>query len=120
MKLVSIALLAGALTSPMAMAAPVAPNFTNGTVTAHTETTTTVSETIRQIDYTTGTSYTASGTNIRIPGTPGPDTPYSILNQGGSFQFSETILGSGISRETFIERETTVFTVTDSISVFTQ
>jgi hypothetical protein len=120
MKLLGMALLAGVLFVPAAKAAPVSPNFTNGTVTSHTESTTTVTEIINQIDYTTGTSYTVSGANIKFPGAPGPDCPYSILTQGGAFQFSETILGPGISRETFIERETTVFTVTDSVSVFTQ
>ena len=115
-----IALLLIIACSTPAKAAPVAPNFTSGTVTSHTETTTTVRETINQIDYSTGSSYTVSGTNVTFPGTPGVDTPYSIVSPGGAFQFSESTLGPGIARETLIERETTVLSVTDSISVFTQ
>ena len=103
-----------------AQAAAVSPSFNTGTVTSHTESTTTVNETIKQIDFHTGTSYTSSGTNITIPGRPGLDTPYAIMDQGGAFQFSETYLGPGISRETYIERTTTVESVTDSMSVFSQ
>ena len=51
----------------------VVPNFTRGTVTSETSTKTTVVETIRQIDYTTGES-TVTGMNINIPSNPGPDT----------------------------------------------
>ena len=52
----------------------VVPNFTRGTVTSETSIKTTVVETIRQIDYTTGESYTVTGMNINIPSNPGPDT----------------------------------------------
>ncbi len=102
------------------VAAPVTPSFTTGTVTSHTESITTVSETIRQVDYHTGSSYTVTGTNINVPGTPGLDCPYTIHNQGQAFQFSETYFGPGISTETFIQRDTTIQSVTDSISVFSQ
>jgi hypothetical protein len=102
------------------LAASVTPSFTTGTVTSHTESITTVSETIRQVDYHTGSSYTVTGTNINVPGTPGLSTPYTIHNQGQAFQFSETHFGSGISTETFIQRDTTIQSVTDSISVFSQ
>jgi hypothetical protein len=106
--------------SGTAQAAPVTPNFTTGTVTSHTETTTTVNETIRQIDYHTGNSYTASGTNINMGGRPGVDCPYTIKTPGAAFQFTETSFGPGISRETFIQRTTTIQSVTDSMSVFSQ
>ena len=98
----------------------VAPSFTTGTVTSHTESITTVSETIRQVDYHTGSSYTVTGTNIIVPSTPGLNTSYTIQNQGQAFQFSETHFGPGISTETFIQRDTTIQSVTDSISVFSQ
>ena len=116
---VGLGLVLGALHGASASAAP---------VTTNSETTTTVTETIKQVDYSTGTSYTTSGVNVTHSGTPGPtEVPglngsanWSIVEPGGAFQYSETVLGPGISRETFIERETTVFTVTNSISVFTQ
>ena len=69
-----VLLVAAGLISP-AMAVPVVPNFTSGTMTSHTESTTTVNETIRQIDYQTGWSYTVTGTNISIPSTPQVGTP---------------------------------------------
>ena len=106
--------------SGTANAAPVTPSFTTGTVTSHTETTTTVTESIRQIDYHTGFSYTTSGTNINVGGRPGVDCPYTIQNQGQAFQFTETSFGPGVSRETYIDRVTTMTSVTDSMSVFSQ
>lgn len=117
---VGLGLILGALHGASASAAPVAPSFTTGTVTSRTESTTTVKEVINQIDYTTGSSYTVSGTNIDFEGTPSLDTPYEIAVPGGAFQFSETHLGHGIARETYIERDTTIFSVTESTSVFTQ
>ena len=96
------------------------PNFTRGTVTSDTQSTTTVIETIRQIDYSTGESYTVSGSNIIIPDSPGPNTVYTIQNQGEPFQFSETYLGPGIASETSIDRTTTIESFTTSVSVFTQ
>ena len=101
-------------------AASVIPNFTRGTVTSETQTNTTVVETIRQIEYTTGESYTVSGTNINIPTNPGPDTVYTQIDPGAPFQFSETYLGPGIATETQIDRTTTTESFTTSISVFTQ
>ena len=37
-----------------ALAVPVVPNFTQGSMTSHTETTSKVTETINSIDYATG------------------------------------------------------------------
>jgi len=112
-------LLAAGLISPC-YAAPVTPNFTSGTITSETRTRTEVVEVIKQIEYTTGTSYTVTGTNINIPGTPSPGANYTIINQGAPFQFSETILGTGVAKETWIDRTTTQDSTTTSTSVFTQ
>jgi hypothetical protein len=103
-----------------AEAESVVPNFTRGTVTSTTNTKTEFAESIRQIDYTTGTSYTVTGTNINIPANPHPGANYTIQTQGAPFQFSETILGPGVARETWIERKTYQESVTNSLSVFTQ
>jgi len=102
------------------LAAPVTPNFTSGTVTSHTESTTTVNEIIRQQDFQTGFTYTASGTNINVPGTPTLGSQYTIVNQGEAFQFSETYMGPGLIKDTTVNRTTTIQSVTDSLSVFTQ
>jgi hypothetical protein len=101
-------------------AGPVTPNFTSGTITSETKTRTEVIETIRQIEYTTGTSYTVTGTNINIPGTPAPGMNYTIQTQGAPFQFSETYLTPGVAKETWIDRKTTEDSLTNTISVFTQ
>lgn len=101
-------------------AASVVPNFTRGVVTAETKTSQTITEVIRSIEYSTGESYTVTGTNINMPSNPGPDTTYSQLNPGAAFQFSETYLGPGIATETYIDRTTTTESFTNSISVFTQ
>ena len=101
-------------------AGPVTPNFTSGTITSETKTRTEVIETIRQIEYSTGTSYTVTGTNINIPGTPAPGMNYTIQTQGAPFQFSETYLTPGVAKETWIDRKTTEDSITNTISVFTQ
>ena len=45
-------------------AVPVVPNFQTGSLTSHTETTSTVTETINVVDYQTGWQYTVTGNNI--------------------------------------------------------
>ena len=112
--------LLGVLHGVSVKAGNVVPNFTRGTVTSDTTSTTTVVETIHQIEYTTGTSYSVTGTNITMPSNPGPNTNYSVTNPGQPFQFSETHLGPGISSETWIDRTTTINSTTNSLSVFTQ
>ena len=112
-------LAAGVICTP-AYAESVVPNFTRGTINATTESTTRIVETIRQVEYSTGTSYTVTGTNINIPGTPKQGASYTIMNQGAPFQFSETYLGPGIAKETWIDRTTETNSTTTSMSVFTQ
>jgi hypothetical protein len=114
-----VLLVATGLISPC-YAEQVVPNFTRGTITATTESTTRIVETIRQVEYTTGTSYTVTGTNINIPGSPAPGTNYTIQTQGAPFQFSETYLGPGVATETWIDRTTETNSITNSVSVFTQ
>ena len=120
MKHITLGLLAVLGVISPSYAGPVTPNFTSGTITSETKTRTEIIETIRQIEYTTGTSYTVTGTNINIPGTPAPGMNYTIQTQGAPFQFSETHLTPGVAKETWIDRKTTEDSVTNSISVFTQ
>ena len=141
-----------------ARAVPVVPNFTQGSMTTHTETSSTVTETINSIDYRTGWEYSVTGVGIENNGQPiNPDvnsssvtiTPstgssgatdgatgvlprsfdsldmdsagsYTISDPGGAFQFSQTYQGPGMTNQTIIQRVTTVESVTDVTSTFTQ
>ena len=101
-------------------AASVVPNFTRGVVTSETRTTQTITEIIRQTDYTTGSSYTVTGTNIHIPANPHKGANYTQIDPGAPFQFTETFMGPGIATVTEIDRTTTTESFTTSMSVFTQ
>ena len=128
---------------PTAMSVPVVPNFTQGSMTSNTETTSTVTETINSMSYKTGYDYVISGTNIEhdgstisAPSTTGnsntlngvtstwtgldlQDKPnFTITNPGGAFQFTESYTGPGLSNHTIIQRETTIQSVTNTTSVF--
>ena len=130
-----------------ARAVPVVPNFTQGSMTSHTETTSTVTETINSMDYNTGWQYAVTGTNVETTGNLSPtgagsinntqvtldgvtstwnglnltDRPeFSIVTPGAAFQFTETYMGPGLSNHTVIQRTTTINSVTDTTSTFTQ
>ena len=130
-----------------ARAVPVVPNFTQGSMTSHTETTSTVTETINSMDYNTGWQYVVTGTNVESDGNLTPtgansinatqvtldgvtstwnglnltDRPaYSIVTPGAAFQFTESYQGPGLSNHTIIQRTTTIQSVTDTTSTFTQ
>ena len=129
------------------IAVPVVPNFTQGSMTSNTTTTSTVTETINSMDYNTGWQYSATGsgvsasgnlvptgsgstntTNVTLDGVTSQWTGlileqrpiYTLTNQGGAFQFSESYLGPGLSNHTIIQRTTTIQSVTDTTSTFTQ
>ena len=130
-----------------ARAVPVVPNFTQGSMPSHTETTSTVTETINSMDYNTGWQYVVTGTNVESTGSLTPtgansinttqvtldgvtstwnglnltDRPdFSIVTPGAAFQFSESYQGPGLSNHTIIQRTTTIQSVTDTTSTFTQ
>ena len=131
----------------VARAVPVVPNFTQGSMTSHTETTSTVTETINSMDYNTGWQYVVTGTNVETDGTLTPtgadsinatqvtldgvtstwnglnlrDRPdFTIVTPGAAFQFTESYAGPGLSNHTVIQRTTTINSVTDTTSTFTQ
>ena len=63
-----------------ARAVPVVPNFTQGSMTTHTETNSTVTETINSIDYRTGWEYSVTGVGIDNNGSPiNPDVNSSSV-----------------------------------------
>ena len=130
-----------------ARAVPVVPNFTQGTMTSNTTTTSTVTETINSMDYNTGWQYVVTGTNVESNGNLTPtgansinstnvtldgvtstwnglnlqDRPeFSIVTPGAAFQFTESYQGPGLSNHTIIQRTTTIQSVTDTTSTFTQ
>jgi len=130
-----------------ARAVPVVPNFTQGSMTSHTETTSTVTETINSMDYNTGWQYVVTGTNVETDGTLTPtgadsinttqvtldgvtstwnglnltDRPnFTLTTPGAAFQFTESYQGPGLSNHTVIQRTTTINSVTDTTSTFTQ
>ena len=146
MKRVLLTLCALGIASPV-NAVPVVPNFTQGSMTSHTETTSTVTETINSMDYNTGWQYVVTGTNVESNGnlTPtGADSinatqvtldgvtstwnglnlqnrpEFSIVTPGAAFQFTESYQGPGLSNHTVIQRSTTINSVTDTTSTFTQ
>ncbi len=134
-----------ALTPQSVGAVPVVPNFTQGSMTSHTETTSTVTETINSMDYNTGYQYVITGTNMEHDGvsisppelTTSTNTidgvtstwtgldlntkpNFTIAVPDAAFQFTESYVGPGLSNQTIIQRTSTITSVTDTTSTFTQ
>ena len=139
-----------------ANAVPVVPNFQQGSMTSHTETESTVTETINSIDYRTGWEYSVTGVGVdnndqplnpnvntstvtlnptvgsnggAVTGTVtsqydtldfSSQSSFTQTNPGEAFQFTQTYQGPGITNQTLIQRVTTIESVTDTTSVFTQ
>ena len=126
-----------------AIAVPVVPNFTQGSMTSNTETTSTVSETINSMTYNTGYEYVITGTNIEhdgatisAPSTTGNSNTlngvtstwtnldlsnkpnFTMTTPGADFQFVESYSGPGLSNHTIIQRTTTINSVTNTTSTF--
>ena len=124
-------------------AVPVVPNFTQGSMTSNTETTSTVSETINSMNYNTGYEYVITGTNIEhdgatisAPSTTGNSNTlngvtstwtnldlsnkpnFTMTTPGADFQFVESYSGPGLSNHTIIQRTTTIQSVTNTTSTF--
>lgn len=123
-------------------AVPIVPNFTQGTMTTRTETTQTINETINSMDYSTGYTYSVTGTNVKstsgqinLPtsntsntidgvtstwtGLQGSET-WVQANPGAAFQFTESYQGPGLQNQTIIQRETLIESVTETTSIFSQ
>ena len=146
-KLAMVAVVSALANVSTAMSVPVVPNFTQGSMTSTTTTTSTVTETINSMDYNTGWQYSVTGSGVTADGSLTPTGSGSISNTqitldgvtstwnglnleerpnftmqtpGGSFQFTETYQGPGLSNHTIIQRTTTIQSVTDTTSTFTQ
>ena len=70
MKKLLLLLLLFNATSQKSLAVPIVPNFTQGSMTSHSETTSTVTETINSIDYRTGWEYSVTGVGVSADGDP--------------------------------------------------
>ena len=116
-----------------AWSVPVVPNFTQGQTTQHTESTTTMTESMKITEYSTGWNYVVTGTNITFNGSPVPPTSnnntslnlnsrpnFQLDVPGAPFQFSESYSGPGLIKYTEVERTTVTDSVITSTSVFTQ
>ena len=127
-------------------AVPVVPNFTQGSMTSVTTQTVTTNETINSMDYATGWTYSVSGTGVQVEEgtTISPDVTTTQTNTnngvtstwtgldlstdnkpnwkqttaGAAFQSTEHYSGPGLQTHTIIQRETTVQSVTESTSIF--
>ena len=138
-----VAVVSALANAPIAMSVPVVPNFTQGSMTSNTETTSTVTETINSMNYDTGYQYVITGTNIEhdgstisAPSTTGNSNTlngvtstwtnldinnkpnFTITNSGQPFQFTETYSGPGLTNHTIINRTTTIQSVTNTTSTF--
>ena len=116
-KLFLLVAMSGAINPVIAV--PVVPNFTQGSMTSNTTTTSTVTETINSMDYNTGWQYSATGsgvsasgnlvptgsgstntTNVTLDGVTSQWTGlnldqrpnYTLTNQGGPFNSAKVIL----------------------------
>ena len=142
-----VAVVSALASAQTAVAVPVVPNFTQGSMTSNTTTTSTVTETINSMDYNTGWQYSVTGSGVSADGNLTPTGSGSVSNtnvtldgvtstwnglnleqrpnftmttDGGAFQFSESYMGPGLSNHTIIQRTTTIQSVTDTTSTFTQ
>ena len=153
-RLITILVLLGS--AGAARAVPVVPNFQQGSMTSHTETESTVTETINSIDYRTGWEYSVTGVGIDNNGAAlNPPTStstvtvspavgtgedaitaavtssfdaldmsaqnnFTIHEPGAAFQFTQSYQGPGMTNQTIIQRVTSITSVTDTTSTFTQ
>ena len=123
----------------------VIPNFNQGVLIQRSETKQTIVEDIKSFDIRNGYQLTVGGENVKsstgnvaptgwtkldttIQGTgttyvsPNLDNKpiFSIVNEGESFQYYETLETPGITNFTHIQRTTQVENITDTTSTFSQ
>ena len=85
-------------------AVPVVPNFTQGSMTSHTETTQKITETINSMDYNTGYQYSATGTNVTVNGNLSPGTGATNVTASGTVQFGSISDGT-ITATAFVDED---------------
>ena len=123
----------------------VIPNFQQGVLTQRSETKSTTVEDIKSFDIRNGYQLTIGGENVKsstgdvapagwtkldttVQGvgttyvSPNLDNKptFSIVNEGQSFMYYETLETPGITNYTHVTRTTTIESVSDSTSTFSQ
>ena len=123
----------------------VIPNFQQGVLTQRSETKSTTVEDIKSFDIRNGYQLTIGGENVKsstgdlapagwtkldttVQGvgttyvSPNLDNKptFSIVNEGQSFMYYETLETPGITNYTHIQRTTQIENVTDTVSTFSQ
>ena len=123
-------------------AVPVIPNFTQGTSTSTTRTTTNISETIRTVEFG-GSTYSVTGSGVTADGNINPSYTnlqttlngqeytwkqvdlnsrpnWTLYQNGASFQFTEVYKQPSVSKITDLSRQITSESVTETTTVFSQ
>jgi len=133
-------LLLGFVISAPCHAVPVIPNFTQGSSTSRTETSTIITESIRTTEYNSGFLYSVTGSGIQHDGSsisPAATTVsetthtwqglnldqrpnWTQTNQGDAFQFTEVYQAPGMESVTDITRTIESTSVTDTTTIFSQ
>tara|TARA_R100000231_G_C5231088_1_gene136706 strand:- start:154 stop:582 length:429 start_codon:yes stop_codon:yes gene_type:complete len=123
----------------------VIPNFQTGVLQQHVETKSTVLENIQSFEFRSGYQFTVGGTNVKSStGNVAPTgwtkqnttvqgvgttyvmpnltnkPEYHIVNEADTFNYYETLETPGLTNYTQIMRETTIESISDSTSTFSQ
>jgi len=129
------------ISSPL-YAIPVVPNFTQGTSSSTTRTTTNITETIRTTEFS-GSTYSVTGSGVTADGSISPKytdlqttlngetytwkqvdldnkANWTLNQNGASFQFTEVYKQPSVSKITDLTRQITSESVTDTVTVFSQ
>ena len=116
-----IVLLWLSLMGSAAHAVPVVPNFQQGSMTSHTETESTVTETINSVDYRTGWEYSVTGVGVSNNGAalnPNVNTSTVTLSPAAT-DAAGTVTGAVTSSfDTLDFNNQSNFTITDPASGF--
>ena len=123
-------------------AIPVVPNFSQGTSTSTTRTTTNIEERIKTIEFS-GSTYSVSGSGVTADGNINPSYTnlqttlngqdytwkqvdlntrpnWNLKQNGASFQFTEVYKQPSVSRITDLTRTIQSESVTETTTVFSQ
>ena len=131
------------ISSPV-YAVPVVPNFTQGSSTSRTETTTNINETIRTTNYNSGYTYSVTGSGVQHDGSTisapnatitetvncttytwtgldlGEKPNWTQTVQGDAFQFTEVYTPPGLESVSDVTRTIQSESVTDTTTIFSQ
>ena len=131
------------ISSPI-YAVPVVPNFTQGSSTSRTETSTVITESVRTTNYNSGYTYSVTGSGVSHDGST-ISAPNATVNetingttytwtgldlgekpnwtqtvQGDAFQFTEVYTPPGLESVSDVTRTIQSESVTDTTTIFSQ